>query len=317
MSVDPKNQVPNLTLKRRSFVAASTAAAVALASTCEKTSLAQEGIEHTTEPRKLLKTLKIGMIRAKGDLTTKFKVAKEAGFDGVELSAPGINVEEARKAAEETGLVIDGSVGATHWKTTHSNSKAEVRAQALKDLEDAIVQTHAVGGHTVLLVVGHGKDGTEQEVWDRSIENISKALPLCGELGMTIAIENVWNHFCYQHDGPNDQSAEKFAKYVDEFNSPWVGMQFDIGNHWKYGDPAQWIRELGRRIVKFDIKGFDRGASKWADITEDDLPWADVRKAIDDIGFYGWIAAEVGGGDQARLEKVANQIDLALNIKTT
>ncbi len=91
-------------------------------------------------------------------------------------------------------------------------------------------------------------------------------------------------------------------------------MQFDIGNHWKYGNPAQWIRELGRRVVKLDIKGYSRSANGWADITEDDLPWADVRRALDEIGFHGWVAAEVGGGDLVRLQTVAQQIDRALNI---
>ena len=118
----------------------------------------------------------------------------------------------------------------------------------------------------------------------------------------------------YEHDGSNNQSADKFVKYVDEFRSPWVGMQFDIGNHWKYGNPAEWIRTLGHRVVKLDIKGFARATDKWADITKNDIPWADVRKARDDIGFYGWVAAEVGGGDGDRLKTVAQQIDAALNI---
>ena len=299
---------------RRRFIGGGAAAGAVLSASHLDRVYAQEEIVHHTKPRKLLKTLKAGMIRVKGDLRTKFAAAKEAGFDGVELAAPGINVAEAKQAAEETGLVIDGSVGATHWKKTHSNPDPKVRAEALKDLQDAIVETHAVGGHTVLLVVGHGKDGTEAKVWNRSVENIRQALPLCGELGMTIAIENVWNHFCYQHDGPNNQSVDRFVRYVDAFNSPWVGMQFDIGNHWKYGNPAEWIRGLGRRIVKFDIKGFHRQDDRWADITEDDLPWADVRQAIDDIGFHGWVAAEVGGGDLDRLTTVAKQIDRALNI---
>lgn len=271
-------------------------------------------IQHSTSPRRMLKTLKIGMVKVDGDLTAKFKAAKEAGFDGIELNSPGIDVQATKRAIEASGLPVDGSVDSTHWNTTHSNADPAVRAQALKDLQTAIRETHAVGGHTVLLVVGHGKDGSEQEVWDRSVKNIKQALPLCAELGMTIAIENVWNQFLYEHDGPANQSAQKFVQYVDEFDSPWVGMQFDIGNHWKYGNPADWIRQLGRRIVKLDIKGFNRADSSWKDITEDDLPWADVRKALDDIGFYGWVAAEVGGGDQDRLKRVANQIDAALNI---
>ncbi|MEM7560115.1 MAG: sugar phosphate isomerase/epimerase family protein [Planctomycetota bacterium] len=298
---------------RRQFVASS-AAAAAIVSSTSATRVSAGEIAHETKPRRLLKTLKMGMVRVEGDLTAKFKAAKEAGFDGIEIGCPGAPVEEIKKAVEATGLVVDGSVGNTHWKTTHSHADAKVREKALKNLEGSIRETKAVGGHTVLLVVGVGKDGSEQEVWDRSIENIRKALPLCAELGVAIAIENVWNQFCYEHNGPNDQSAEKFVKYVDEFKSPWVGMQFDIGNHWKYGNPAEWIRTLGKRIIKFDIKGFHRANNKWADITEDDLPWADVRKAIDDIGFHGWIAAEVGGGNEQRLKTVADQIDNALNI---
>ncbi len=301
-------------LKRRDFLACSTAAGLIAASATWPSSARAAEIEHTTEPRRLLKTLKIGMVKADGGLTGRFAAAKEAGYDGIELDSPGINVEETKKAIATTGLPVDGSVCSTHWADHHSSPDEKVRAKALKDLQTALTETHAVGGHTVLLVVGHGDDGPEEEIWPRSIENIRQALPLCAELGMTIAIENVWNKFLYTHDGPNDQSAEKFVRYVDEFNSPWVGMQFDIGNHWKYGNPADWIRQLGSRIVKLDIKGFSRAANNWADITEDDIPWADVRQALDDIGFYGWVAAEVGGGDVERLTKIAKQIDLALNI---
>ncbi|MEZ6133893.1 MAG: sugar phosphate isomerase/epimerase family protein [Pirellulaceae bacterium] len=271
-------------------------------------------IEHQAPPRKLLKTLKIGMVSTKGTLTDKFKAAKQAGFDGIELNSPGIDVEATKEAIAAAGFIVDGSVCSTHWKDHHSAADEAVRAKALADLQTAIRETHAVGGHTVLLVVGHGDDGPEEEIWPRSIENIRKALPLCAELGMTSAIENVWNKFLYEHDGPNNQTAEKFVKYVDEFNSPWVGMQFDIGNHWKYGNPADWIRQLGHRVVKLDIKGFSRAKDGWADITEDDLPWADVRNALDEINFHGWVAAEVGGGDLERLTKIAKQIDDALNI---
>jgi L-ribulose-5-phosphate 3-epimerase len=301
-----------MTSTRRQFLT-TTAAVGTLAASGNLANAQGKEIKHTTKPRKLLKTLKIGMVKGNG-LVERFKIAKAAGYDGIELDSPGFKVDEAQQAIEASGLPVDGSVCSTHWNIRHSSPDSTVRAQALADLQKAVRDTHAVGGHTVLLVVGHGKDGPENEIWPRSIENIRKVLPLCAELGMTIAIENVWNEFLYQHNGPDNQTAEKFVKYVDEFNSPWIGMQFDIGNHWKYGDPAAWIRQLGQRVVKLDIKGYARSKNDWADITEDDLPWADVRKALDEIGFYGWVAAEVGGGNQDRLAKVAKQIDLALNI---
>jgi L-ribulose-5-phosphate 3-epimerase len=254
------------------------------------------------------KTLKIGMVNLPGSLTDKFKVLKEVGFDGVEMDSPGMNVEATRTAIAESGLVVDGTVCSTHWSVRHSDPNPATRAQALADLQQAIRDTHAVGGHTVLLVVGHGNDGSEREVWDRSVANIRLALPLAAKLGIYIAVENVWNHFLYQHDGPDDQTADKLRDYVDELNSPWVGVQFDIGNHQKYSKPAEWIQTLGRRIVKLDVKDWGVQAG-WAKIGEGDVDWPAVRRALLDIGYSGWAAAEVAGGGRDRLLEISRNMD--------
>lgn len=257
---------------------------------------------------RIYKTLKIGMVNLPGSLTEKFQVLKELGFQGVEMDSPGMDVEATRKAIAESGLKVDGSVCSTHWSIRHSDKSPETRAKALADLQKALRDTHAVGGHTVLLVVGHGNDGAESEVWERSIANIRQVLPLAAELGMYIAIENVWNHFCYQHDGPDNQTADKFVKYVDELDSPWVGMQFDIGNHQKYGKPADWIRALGKRIVKLDVKDWGK-KTDWAKIGQGDVDWPEVRKALLAIGYTGWAAAEVSGGGREQLQEISRQMD--------
>jgi hexulose-6-phosphate isomerase len=254
------------------------------------------------------------MVGGEGDLTERFRIAKSAGFDGIEMDSPGMDVAATRAAIDATGLVVDGTVCSTHWQKTHTSPDAAVRRAALEDLRTALRDTRAVGGHTALLVVGHGKDGPEAEIWPRAIENIAQALPLAAELGVYIAIENVWNHFLYDHEGGADQTADKYIQFVDELNSPWVGMQFDIGNHWKYGPMGDWIRALGKRIVKLDLKGYSRAQQDWADIGQGDIDWADVRKALREINFHGWAAAEVGGGDQARLKTIAQQIDQVLGL---
>lgn len=255
------------------------------------------------------KSLKIGMISEGATLADKFAAAKEAGFDGVELNAPGFDVVEVNAAVEANGIPVDGSVCAGHWGVRHSDPDDSVRAKALETLLSALQATHDVGGHTVLLVVGHGKDGTEDEVWERSVSNIRMALPLAARLGVSIAIENVWNQFCYVHDGSADQSAEKFVRYVDEFESPFVGMQFDIGNHWKYGNTGDWIRELGTRIHKLDVKGFSRASDRFTGIGEGDLDFPDVVAALEEINFHGWCAAEVGGGNLERLKEISQRMD--------
>jgi len=260
------------------------------------------------------KTLKIGMVKGGANLTEKFVIARDAGFDGIELNAPGYEIEEARKAVKETGLPIDGTVCADHWSVRHSDPDAAVRKAALDTLLKALEDTHAVGGHSVLLVVGHGKDGSEPEVRQRSVENIAKAIPLASRLGVSIAVENVWNEFGYDHAGDSNQTAEGYVSYIDAFNSPWVGMQFDIGNHWKYGATGDWIRQLGKRIVKLDVKGFSRKENQFTPIEAGDIDYADVKKALLEINFHGWCAAEVGGGDLDYLRGVSNAMDEAFGL---
>jgi hexulose-6-phosphate isomerase len=299
-------------MDRRNFLAMGAASAAFLSTTTR--SRADETSPAHVET-KILKSLKIGMVGVEGTLTDKFKAAQAAGFDGIELNAPGFDVGEVRQAIEATDLPVDGTVCATHWGIRHTSPDAEQRARALADLQQAIRDTHAVGGHTVLLVIGRGSDGPESEIIPRSQANIAKAIPLAAELGVYIAIENVWNQMLYEHDGPSNQSADRFVEYVDAFRSPWVGMQFDIGNHWKYGDPAEWIRTLGSRIVKLDAKGFSRANDRFTQtMTEGDLDWAAVRQALDEIGFAGWAAAEVGGGDMERLREISRDMDKAFGL---
>jgi hexulose-6-phosphate isomerase len=262
---------------------------------------------------RLYKTLKIGMIKG-ASLVDRFKIAKEAGFAGVEMDFPGAKPEEVKLAIAESGLPVDGSVCSSHWGVRHTSAEPETRAKALEHLKQAIRDTREVGGHSVLLVVGKGGDGPENEIWPRSVENIAKAIPLAAELGVQILFENVWNQFLYDHNGGPDQTADKFVKYVDEFRSPWVGVHFDIGNHHKYGSMGGWIRQLGARVKKLDIKGFSRAQSKFTPIGEGDIDYADVRKALREINFFGWLAAEVGGGDVNHLRGVSEQMDVAFGL---
>lgn len=260
----------------------------------------------------LKKTLKLYMVKPGSTLKEKFQIAKEAGFEGIELDAPGFNVEEAKAAVQETGLPIDGTVNGTHWAIRHSDPDAAVRAKALESCINGLKATAAVGGDTMLLVAGHGKDGSPEEVFDRAVANIKLAIPVAEELGVKIAIENVWNHFLYDHEGGRDQSAEPLAKFIDAFDSKWVGVQYDIGNHWKYGNPAEWIRTLGKRVIKLDVKGYSRANENWSSMADSDIPWADVRAALQQVGFNGWLAAEMSAGDLDYLKQTSDDMDRLL-----
>ena len=115
----------------------------------------------------------------------------------------------------------------------------------------------------------------------------------------------------YDSKGPNTQSADQLAKYLDEINSPWVGSYFDIGNHQRFGKPAEWIRTLGKRIVKLDVKDWGKKGG-FGKIGSGDVDWPAVRTALKDIGFTGWATAEVGGGNKDRMAEVLKNMQTHL-----
>ncbi len=274
--------------------------------------------EPTTPLRgRIYKSIKIGMFNEKISLEEKFALLKEIGYDGIELNSPGgYDKAEALAASKKVGLPIHGVVDSIHWNKRLSDPDPAVREIGLQGLLTAIQEAHQVGGSAALLVPGkvtHPENENQQQVWDRSIEQIRKALPLASRLGIHILIENVWNGFCYTHEGPDNQSADKLAEYIDTFNSPWVGSYFDIGNHQKYGKPAEWIRTLGRRIVKLDVKDWGK-ANGFSKIGDGDIDWADVRKALGEIGYSGWATAEVRGGDRQRMAEVFQRMNTALGL---
>lgn len=308
-----------VSLGRRSFLGLGAAAVAATVGTGRA---AQGGASPVVTPpagKKILLATKLSMIAKevngkKLTIAERLRMAGDAGFDGVDFDeAGGFTPEQAREAVRESGVFVHNAINHDHWNQRLTSAKEEERNKGRTNIEHCLRLSHAAGGSGVLIVIGRGSDGPAEEIEERARQEIKKMLPLAASLGQMILIENVWNQMMYDHDKGPEQTPERFIRFVDSFNSPWVGMYYDVGNHWKYGQPGDWIRAFGRRCIKMDAKGFSRAQNKWADITAepDDLPWADVRKALDEINFSGWATAEVGGGDLKRLTTVREQMQKA------
>jgi hexulose-6-phosphate isomerase len=131
-------------------------------------------------------------------------------------------------------------------------------------------------------------------------------------LGVTIALENVWNNFLL--------SPLEAARYIDELGSARVGWYLDVGNLVLYGWPEHWVEALGPRIVKLDIKDYSRSRldneGRWkgfgVGIGEGDAGWERVMAALDRAGYSGWASAEVGGGGRERLTQVFDRMSAVL-----
>jgi hexulose-6-phosphate isomerase len=310
-------------LSRRSFVTTTLAVgaslAVPFARAAESPAATASGLVLPPTGKRLLLACKLGMIvkesgGKKLTLVERLRMAADAGFDGVDFDEAGsFTPEQAREAVRASGVFVHNAINHAHWNVRLTDPKAEVRDKARANLEHCLRVSHAAGGSGVLIVVGKSDDGPAEEIEERCRVEMKKCLPLAAALGQAILIENVWNRMMYDHDKGPEQGPDRFIKFVDSFNSPWVGMYYDLGNHWKYGQPAEWLRAFGPRCIKLDVKGFSRARDKFVDITspDDDLPWAEVRRALADIGFAGWATAEVGGGDVKRLTVVREQMQKA------
>jgi hexulose-6-phosphate isomerase len=101
---------------------------------------------------------------------------------------------------------------------------------------------------------------------------------------------------------------------VDEFKSPWVRAYLDVGNMVLFGFPQDWIRTLGKRIVKVHFKDFrfQKRQAEFVALREGEIDWPEVHKALAEAGFTGTATVELPGGDEAYLREVSRRVDLIL-----
>ena len=267
-----------------------------------------------SKKRDIKKGIMWGAIPGGMPVMDRFKLIQQAGFDGVEIDS-GLDRTEVLKGRDATGLTIASVVDAVHWEKTLADPNPEVRAAGLEGLKTALHDCKAYGATSVLLVPAVvNKEVSYDQAWDRSRAEVAKVTGLAGDLGLKIAIENVWNQFLL--------SPLEAARYVDGFASPAVRWHFDVGNVINIGWPEQWIRILGPRIFKLHIKEFSRkkrdtqGLWKGFEVEylEGDNDWPAVMKALDDVGYRGWGTAEPAYWPQGvdlptRLAQVSKKLD--------
>jgi len=255
------------------------------------------------------KAVLISMLAKDLPYARRFALAREAGFDAIEMQTVTREDEaaEIREAAIQTGLRIHSVMNADHWRFPLSSSDRDVVNQSVAGMEASLRNAALWGADTVLLVPAVVDQTTSyREAWSRSQQVIrERLLPLARDTKVIVAVEEVWNKFLL--------SPLEFARYVDELDSPFVKAYFDVGNVVFYGYPQDWIRTLGARIAKVHLKDFrlDRpnGRFAWTNIGDGDIDWLEVRRACDDAGYRGFFTTEVAAGDAAYLKDLAGRVD--------
>ena len=259
------------------------------------------------------KAVLISVLPKDASYAERFAIAREAGFDAIEMQTVAREEEaaEIRDAADKTGLRIHSVMNVDHWRFPLSSGDRDVVNRSVAGLETSLGNAARWGADAVLLVPAVVDQATSyRDAWTRSQQVIrERVLPVAGELRVIVAVEEVWNKFLL--------SPLEFARYVDELDSPWLKAYFDVGNVVFHGYPQDWIRTLGARISKVHLKDFhlDRpnGRFAWTNIGDGDIDWREVGRAFSDVGYRGFFTTEVAGGDAEYLKDLARRVDRFLS----
>ncbi|MBC8257450.1 MAG: sugar phosphate isomerase/epimerase [SAR324 cluster bacterium] len=244
--------------------------------------------------------------------------ASQLGFDAIELgiASQGVLTHRTTQAECETicveakrnGLEISGVASGESWGSSPTSSDAKVRERILDFTQKALQVTQWLGTDAYLYVPGAVDVFflPEAEVvpydvcYERATEAISKLLPTAEKLGVSIAVENVWNKFLL--------SPLEMRDFIDQFKSASVGAYFDVGNVMLTGYPDQWINILGSRIKRVHIKDFKLvigTADGFVDLLEGDVDFEAIKKSLAEINYDGYVTAEMIPYVPGRPEKTA------------
>jgi L-ribulose-5-phosphate 3-epimerase len=260
-------------------------------------------------PLPIKKGILLDMLPASLSYADRLKLAHAIGFEVLQVpTEPDEHkAEELKKAADAAQIRIDSVMNMDHWKYPLSSGDPAVVEKSLTGMRTSLHNAKLWGADAVLLVPAVVNPQTSyRDAWSRSQHEIRKLLPLAEELKVVIAMEEVWNRFLL--------SPLEMATYIDEFQSPWIKAWFDVGNVVLYGYPQDWIRTLGRRIVKVHLKDFKRSKDSyaWVNLGEGDIDWAAVREAFAAIHYTGSATLELPAGDEAYLRDVSRRVDRLL-----
>ena len=264
------------------------------------------------------------------------KRLKEAGFDGIETSQWNVTPEQAakgREIAEKLGMKIHSVLFG--WANFNRKDKVE---QDLANVQKALHAAKGYGASALLLVPCLIGGMPMPEAWEFELEfdrktrelkrvvagdnskyqayieaqnqataasrkAVQKLIPTAEKTGVIIALENVWNNLWVK--------PAFFASFIRSFRNPRVQCYFDIGNHVKYAPAEEWIRALGKTIVKLHVKDFklnaDGHGGNFVHPRDGSVDWPLVRQELEKIGYNDWMTIEDGG---LALEEFSRRLDL-------
>ncbi len=296
-------------MNRRDFVRTVTAASLAGPLPGQEAKRFQKGICHVIFPRST-------------PLRQSMQKAKEAGFDGIELSlyeegeiTPQSTVGDMKRLAEQAaaiGIAVTDIMMRVLGGAPLTSPDPAVRQKGVGLLKKALELAPALGSGALLVVPGRLGSGPRfevgyEEAWKRASECLHQVAPLAAEQKVYLNIENVWNKFLL--------SPLEMRSFVDQFRNPYVAVHFDVGNVMQFGYPQDWIQTLGPRIKRVHVKDYKLSQKaeqgRFVPLLEGDVDWKEVMAALQAVNYRGFLIPEIGAreDDPQHLRRVSEALD--------
>lgn len=262
------------------------------------------------------------------DLPQCMRLARDAGFDGIELAyaadgpiGPDATPGDMRRIVEDAadiGIQISSLASVIFWQLNLVSDDEDEREAGKRHARKALELAGALGVDTMLVIPGFtgpflsGPPAVADygAAYDRALEAMRELGPVGERYGVYVGVENVWNRFL--------SSPVEMRDFIDRVNHPYVGCYFDVGNVLRTGYPEHWIRVLGSRIKKVHFKDYRINVGTldgFVDLLSGDVDYPAVMEALRDVGYDGWCIAEIGPRKrwpESTLTVTAQAMDLIL-----
>lgn len=299
---------------------------------------ASEARKTAAKPHRMKKSINLWAFPYPGKMTLVqcLKLAKDAGFDGIELNfdlesdlSPKTTAEGfrgIRKAADQIGIEISGLCSFLYWPYSLTANDPATRARGLELAELMINAAHELGTENLLTIAGSVhipwiKDHDPVSLADcerRSRDAIGRLLPIAETKRVCLNIENIF------FNGYLLSPADMIA-YVDSFQSPRLKVHFDTGNIMLFQFPQDWIKALGPRIKnvhlkEFTKKGTDFSLESFRPLLDGTTDWPAVLDAFEAIDYRECLTFEYfhpyAHHPEALIYQTSDALDRMLGRKT-
>ncbi len=208
------------------------------------------------------------------------EVAAKLGLDGVQvdlgdpktglpLLRPEVQEVFLEKSRQQKVAIASLAIGALNEVPLKGSTQAE------RWVRESIDVCRALGVRVVLLAFfGDGDLRDDPKGIDAVVQRLKEVAPIAEKAGVVLGFES-W------------LSAAQHLQILGRVGSSALRVYYDVANSHKQGyDIYKEIRILGQNICEFHAKDYDDLYGKGS------INFPEVRRAMDDIGYRGWINME-------------------------